>query len=291
MAAPVGTGRLEPPRRGRGRLVAEAVDGRTELREAHATAPVRWIRTTAGTAAGGVADAAVVCWVTLGAGLVDGDVADLTLEVGPGATLVVFTQASTKVFRGASRQTLEARVEGCLVLVPDPVAPFAGARFEQTVDVELVGAGGVVVLDGFTAGRPASGERWAFDRLALRTRLTRDGVLLANDATLLEPGGATGAEAEPAELDPLGPRFERFEAFLTVLAAGRAAEPFAQAARGLGAPPPSASLVSTVAPLPGGTGLVARIAADRADRALADARRYFGNLEDIGAVDPFRTRR
>ena len=51
-----------------------------------------------------------VCMTTLGGGFVQGDAIDLHVEVKPDATLLMTTQASTKIFRGASRQALRANV-------------------------------------------------------------------------------------------------------------------------------------------------------------------------------------
>ena len=139
-------------RSGRGTLVARAVGGRTVLATARADSPLRFVQPTfAGTSS------AAVCLVTFGGGLVDGDRIEVDVEVERGATLLVFTQASTKVFRGSSSQCLRARVDGTLLLLPDPVAAFAGARYTQRVDVELGADGACVLFDGYTSGRAAFG--------------------------------------------------------------------------------------------------------------------------------------
>lgn len=89
---------------GHGSLVARYEGGRTVLARVHATSPLRFVRPTfPGTRA------ATVCLVTFGGGLVDGDAIDVDLRVEPGATLVVFTQATTKAFRGASRPSTSIR--------------------------------------------------------------------------------------------------------------------------------------------------------------------------------------
>src|SRR6185295_14627678 len=121
-----------------------------------------------------------------GGGLVDGDAIALDVSVGKGAVVVLFTQSSTKAFRGASAQTIRAEVEGTFVLLPDPVAAFAGARYRQRVDVALRGAGACVLLDGFTSGRAAYGDRWAMDALDLRTTVTREGKTILRDALFLD---------------------------------------------------------------------------------------------------------
>src|SRR5262245_48343677 len=56
------------------------------------------------------------CAGTLGGGLVDGDALALEVAVGDGAALLVSTQASTKVYRGAASQRLSATVgDGALL--------------------------------------------------------------------------------------------------------------------------------------------------------------------------------
>lgn len=117
----------------RGRLVARATRGRTGLAEARASSPLRYVVPTfPGQRAG-----CSVCLVTFGGGLVDGDRVEVDVVVEAGATLVLFTQASTKVFRGSSSQIVRARVDGTLVVLLDPVACFRGARFDGLTDVEI----------------------------------------------------------------------------------------------------------------------------------------------------------
>jgi urease accessory protein len=253
------------------------------LAHARATSPLRLLRPELPGSR-----ASAVCLVTFGGGLVDGDAIELEIVVEPGATLVVFTQSPTKVFRGSSSQALRAEVHGTLVLLPDPVACFAGARYRQRVDVALGADGACVLLDGFTAGRPAYGERWAFARLDLRTTVSAGGRLVARDALVLD--GSDG---------PIAARAGRFEAFQTVIAEGRAVAGIA--ADLLEASPLTSDLVVAPSPLPAGGlgpdgppgagGARVRIAATRAELALAEARRRLRNLPDIGVVDPFASRR
>jgi urease accessory protein len=252
-------------------VVARRENDATVLPHTRARSPVRLLRPTfPGSRAG------AVCLVTYGGGLVDGDVVDVALEVEPGAVLVVFTQASTKVFRGASRQSIRADVQGTLVLVPDPVACFAGARYTQRIDVDLRGAGACVVLDGYTSGRPAYGERWAFDGLDMRTTITQDGRVVVRDALRLDVADG-----------PIAPRAGRFEAFATALAIGGAGvEPVGRSILASALVTPEA--VVAPSPLPGGA--IARIAAVSPARALTEARRALRNLPDIDGVDPWASR-
>lgn len=269
----------ERRRPGHGAIVASVSGGRTVVATTRANSPLRFVRPTfPGTTS------AAVCLVTFGGGLVDGDEVDVELEVDRGATLVVFTQSSTKVFRGASRQALRAKVDGTLVLLPDPVSAFAGARYTQAVDVALGADGACVLLDGFTAGRPAFGDRWAMNALELRTTVTHEGRAVLADALSLDT--ADGAIAE---------RAGRFDAFATLVAVGRRVSPVVSAILREVVAPPSRDLVVAASPLPRADGLdlpgaIARVAASSSARALAAVRSRLRNLPDIDAVDPFGSR-
>ncbi|MBX3192102.1 MAG: urease accessory protein UreD [Labilithrix sp.] len=263
------------PRDGRGHVVARARDdGRTIVTSSQATSPLRFTRPTfPGSRAG------AVCLITFGGGLVDGDAIDVHVRVERGATLVVFTQATTKAFRGSTSQALRADVEGTLVLLPDPVACFAGARYRQRVDVTLEGEGSAVLLDGFTSGRPAYGERWAFSAIDLSTTVRRGDRVIVRDALRLEAGALEVA-----------PRMDRFEALATLIAAGPRVETIM---RGLLDPSVcTRDLVAAPSALsrPGEAAAIARIAATSPSAALDEARRRLRNLPDIDVVDPFVSR-
>lgn len=274
---------------GRGMLVARAGAAGTVLAKAEATAPLRFVRPTFPGSR-----AAAVCLVTFGGGLVDGDAIALELVVEPGATLVVFTQSTTKAFRGTTEQSIRAEVHGTLVLLPDPVACFAGARYRQRVDVTLHGEGSAVVLDGLTSGRAAFGERWDMSRVDLATTVragsragatTSDGATTDDDAARVLVRDALFLDQQDA---PIGPRLGRFEALATLLALGPRVAPVV---RSLLAPPVTTDdLVAAPSALARADGAIARIAASSPARALAEARRRLGNLPDIDVVDPFASR-
>jgi urease accessory protein len=249
-----------------------SANGRTVLAKALAASPVRIVEPTfPGTRA------AAVCVATFGGGLVDGDRIDLDVTVEPGAVLVLFTQASTKVFRGSSSQHVSARVAGTLVFLPDPVAAFADATFVQRIDVALDGdAARAVLLDGFTSGRAAFGDRWAMRRIDLRTVVTRAGRTLVRDATCLDR-----ADGDIAS------RCGRFDAFATVLAFDA---PSIAADLTASIPPPAADLALAASPLPRASGAIFRAAAPTPARALGAVRARLRNLPDIDAVDPFASR-
>ena len=158
-------------------------------------------------------------WVftsTYGGGLVGGDALRLRVEVEAGATSLLQTQASTKVYRspmGAS-SALDAHVDagGCLLVLPDPVVCFGGATYEQVQEVELHATASLVLMDWMTAGRHASAERWAFNRYASRLNVRYDGQLVLGDSLLLSSGEG-----------PLAERMGRFECLCMIALVGPAA--------------------------------------------------------------------
>lgn len=282
-------------RKGHGVVVARSSGHRTALATLHATSPLRLL--AQGAPHGhGAARSATVCMVTFGGGLVDGDAVRLDVTVEEDATLVLCTQSSTKVYRGRSTQAVRAHVRGTLVWLPDPVACFRGSRFEQTLDVALEGPGSCVLLDGFTSGRAAYGDRWDFDAFATRTLISRDGRPCVHDALRLD--AADGSVAE---------RMDRFDAFATLIAVGPRVTPLVGPMLERGRPDAADVVVapSPLRPLPAdpdapagrpadpaaASGALVRIAAVRPSHALDEIRRRLRNLPDIDVVDPFAARR
>ncbi len=58
-----------------------------------------------------------------------------------------------------------------------PVIPFADARIEQRIDVNIDGSGCLYWSDALMSGRQARGERWTFASLAHEIAVSRDGSL------------------------------------------------------------------------------------------------------------------
>ena len=135
--------------------------------------------------------AAWVYAATYGGGLLGGDAIALDVNVGPGASALLSTQASTKVYRSdapaSQRLRAHAGDDSLLVLLPDPVTPFAASHYTQEQHIDLAPGANLVAIDWMTAGRVSSGERWQFTSYASRTWLRRDGRVILHDATLLTP--------------------------------------------------------------------------------------------------------
>lgn len=144
----------------------------------------------------------------------DGDRVVLDVEVGPGAAAFVSTQASTKAYRSprGTSAALHARVDrgGLLVVAPDPVVCFAGARYRQEQRFDVAEGGAMVVVDCVLSGRYAAGERWAFSEYRSLIAITVGGRLIVHDAVALR-----------ASDGDLPRRLGRFNALAVAFAVGR----------------------------------------------------------------------
>jgi urease accessory protein len=302
-----GTARLEFRRRASG--------GKTVLGTAFAASPLRLLTPA------NHGDAAWVFLASLGGGLLDGDRIDLDVEVGDGASALLGTQASTKVYRSppggaGSSQRLSARVGAgaLLAFVPDPVVCFADARYEQTLEISLAPSASLWLADGYSCGRSARGERWAFSRYASRTTVFRGGARSIVDATRLEAGVGPGLgrldRQDAGELEgsgrsprpqqtpriepgPLAGRMGRFDVVLSLLVVGprfaHAREAILAAwSRGSGADSSSsaASVLVAASPL-GDDACILRMAADRFESASRALRSSFALLASVIGDDPF----
>jgi urease accessory protein len=200
---------------------------------------------------------------TYGGGLLAGDNIALRLAAGPNTRCLLGTQASTKVYRSTDgrpgRQSIDAIVAAGAVLVvaPDPVTCFAGARYAQRQHFRLDGGASLLLIDWITSGRVARGERWAFDHYRSDTRVDVGGSCVARDALLLDP--RHGPIDAPH-------RMGRFECLANVYLLGPA---FAEAASGflarVGRMPVQkrAPLIVTASPLKDGA--VVRVAGGAAE--------------------------
>jgi urease accessory protein len=187
-------------------LTIERVGERSVVTVAHARTPLRLLSPN------NHGHAAWVYQSSHGGGFVGEDDVALAVEVHAGASLFLSSQASTKVYRASrSRFTLDARVDAGATLVswPDPIVCFAGARLAQRQRFELARSASLVCVDAYTAGRVASGERWAFDELSLRLSIAIDSQPCFADAQILS-----------AQHGSLAARLHPFDAFATIVFAG-----------------------------------------------------------------------
>ncbi|MFI1957691.1 urease accessory protein UreD [Streptomyces althioticus] len=136
-----------------------------------------------------------------GGGIAQADRYRVDLRCGPGTEALFTTQAATKVYRmehdyATQRVHLTADDGAYVEYVPDPLIPFAGARFHQGTVLTVHEGATVVYGETITAGRLARGERHLYTLLTTDLEIRRpDGTLLAVDTFRLQPerhGGVTG---------------------------------------------------------------------------------------------------
>jgi urease accessory protein len=191
---------------GLGKLHIAHVDGASTVIAASATAPLHLLLPRPR----GPAVWAVP--TTLGGGLVAGDRTGLDLECSQDATLAIITQASTKIYKSLGPTclaTVDATIaDGALLaLLPDPVTPFAGAKFHQEQRFSLEKDASLVLIDSVTCGRAARGERYAWSTYRSRLRIAINGRPWLHDHLRLDP-------------PDLPQRMGRFAALATVIAVG-----------------------------------------------------------------------
>jgi urease accessory protein len=219
---------------------------------------------------------------TYGGGLVDGDHIALHVDVGQDAALFLSTQAATKVYRsaGGTKANVYATVaaRGLLVAAPDPIVCFAGARYEQTQDFELVDDGSIVLMDSFSSGRRAFGERWAFEEYVSRIRIRRNGRLYLHDAVALRAADGN-----------LAIRMGRFDALGLVALVGTALGAHIQTAIAKAARSPVTrrpDQLVAVTPL-GDLGCVIRILGQSMERVAATMRDLACSVPTLLGDDPW----
>lgn len=253
--------------------------GKSVLTSAAAASPLRLLHPKN---SGG---AAWVYAATFGGGLLGGDTIDLDVSVDPGASALLSTQASTKVYRSdaVATQRLRARADddSVLVLLPDPVTPFAASSYRQEQRIDLSPRANLVAVDWMTAGRVSSGERWQFTSYASRTWLRRDGRLVLHDATLL-------LDADGSVVQRMG-RFNCLAWAVVIGPAVRAAALRLAGSLGEAPVPKRADLLLSAAPLEE-DGVLLRVAGTSAQQVAGVLKQHLNFVPSLLGDDPWAAR-
>ncbi len=163
-------------------------------------------------------------------GLTGGDRLAWEVDVGTGASCVVTTQASEKVYRALSGRTqLSAKISveagGRIAWMPQETILFDRSAFSRRLDIDLAGNAEALVVEATVFGRLAMGERVAQGEFRDRWRIACEGRLVhAEDF-------AIGPEVE-ATLQR-GAVGNGAAAFATVLVVAPGAADQLEAARGI----------------------------------------------------------
>ncbi len=135
---------------------------------------------------------------SFGGGMVGGDQTKIQVTLNSDVRCFLSTQASTKIYRScvgrSCDQSIDARLgaESLLVWAPEVVQPFSGASYSQIQRFHLETSSNMVLIDWFSAGRLARGERWSFRRFESRNEVFMDGDLVFTDSLLLDPSLTQG---------------------------------------------------------------------------------------------------
>jgi urease accessory protein len=261
---------------GSGSLQFSKVRGITVLTRAIAASPLRLLHPK---------NAGSASWVyaaTYGGGLLGGDAIALDAVLGDGARALISTQASTKVYRAdaAASQHLRVRAgdDSLLVLWPDPVTPFACARYTQQQHLDLAPAATLVAIDWMTAGRLSAGERWQFASYSSTTWVRRGGRLVLHDATRLDPQDGDVSR-----------RMGRFNCIAWAVAIGPAVRAAATRLAGslAGAPVPKrADVLLSAAPLED-DGVLLRVAGTSTQQVGAVLKQHLNFVPSLLGDDPW----
>ncbi|KAH8553320.1 urease accessory protein UreD [Umbelopsis sp. PMI_123] len=195
---------------GSGSIICNSFGTTTKFTRCHAQYPLKFIPTSTHTD-----NLAAAYILSYGGGMLSGDEVDMTIELNKDASLLLMTQGSTKIYKdreqsavsgtpisrlpgregpvidGAS-QTIDAFVSPTskLLLLPDPVTSFKHSIYNSYQRIHLTSdstnTSQLVLLDWFTSGRIARGEKWHFKKYASKIDVRLDGRLLIRDNLVLE---------------------------------------------------------------------------------------------------------
>ena len=125
-------------------------------------------------------------------GILGGDRLEVKATLSPGSAATILTQGATKVYRGEeSRQDalFDVGENAVLEYLPHHLIPYAGSSYQQAAEFRLAEDATLFTWDACSAGRVARGERFDFERLDSRVKVSRGGVPEVVDGVGLPGGG------------------------------------------------------------------------------------------------------
>jgi urease accessory protein len=265
--------------KGRAHLEVELVFGESTATSASATSPLKLLTPCSrGKSVWAYAS-------NFGGGLVAGDETRLDLRIGAEARCFIGTQASTKVYRNplqlpCSHTTQAVLGRGSLlVFAPDAVQAFAGSSYRQRQEFHLADGAGLVLVDWFTSGRAARGERWEFDNFQSRNDAFIDGQRVFVDSILLD--SEDGGVGSPH-------RAGRFNCFAMLLILGQSLrEAAANLIKEISSRPVErgAALVCSASPVQ--EGVVIRVGGEDVESVGHEIKRQLSFVADFLGDDPW----
>ena len=127
-------------------------------------------------------------------GVLGGDQLQMEFDVGSQASVQLTSTSATRIYRSrpgvpSAQQWTKAHVQsgGLLEYLPDPLIPFAGARYSQHTEILLEDDAGLCWWETLAPGRVASGERFAYERVQIGLTIKTAGRPLLHEQFSLEP--------------------------------------------------------------------------------------------------------
>ena len=262
-----------PPAKGCAQLEVELVVGESTATSSSATSPLKLLTPCArGKSVWAYAS-------NFGGGLVAGDETQLDLRIGAEARCFFGTQASTKVYRNPARLACSHATRAklargsLLVFAPDAVQAFAGSSYRQRQEFHLASTAGLVLVDWFTSGRVARGERWAFDHFQSRNDIFIDGRRVFVDSILLN------SAAGPIESTHRAGRFNCFALLFLIGESMRGAA--AKLIAEIGSRPVERAAALLCGASPVQDGAVLRMAGEDVESVSRELKRHLSFLADF----------
>ncbi len=125
-------------------------------------------------------------------GIFPGDRLDVRIDLEAGARAHVRNQSATKIYAGdgdAARQNVAVALADGAVgeFLGDVLIPHAGSSLVQSLALDVAPTARMIYAETLAAGRVAHGERFAFTRVRLETRVSVAGVLASWEVLDLDP--------------------------------------------------------------------------------------------------------
>lgn len=127
-------------------------------------------------------------------GILDTDVLEWRVDVGPRAQAQLTSTGATRVYRSRSpdRVANQSAVvtlseDAYFEYLPDQLIPFAGSRFEQSTRIELARGASLIWWDLIAPGRDASGELFRYESLSSTFEVCACGEPMATERWKITP--------------------------------------------------------------------------------------------------------
>jgi urease accessory protein len=127
-------------------------------------------------------------------GLLGDDRLSLSVRLDENAKVQLTTTGATRIYRAREeagpaiqRTEISLAANALLEYLPDPIIPFAHARFSQRTEILLTPGAGLFWWEILAPGREASGELFAYDSVEMKADLRAQGRLIAAERVKLEP--------------------------------------------------------------------------------------------------------